>query len=125
MDAERWKRVDDLLHLVLQVPSGQQEEFLRRACGDDGELQQEVSSLLNSHRQADNFLDRPLIDVAPKTPAPEGQEFVDHVTGRVVSHYRILGHLGHGGMGSVWLAERNDGRFERRVAIKFLNIAVN
>jgi serine/threonine protein kinase len=70
------------------------------------------------------FWKRPLIDGALKTPAfEEEQEFVDHVTGRVVSHYRILSHLGHGGMGSVWLAERNDGRFDRRVAIKFLNIA--
>jgi serine/threonine-protein kinase len=125
MDADRWKRVDDLLHSALQVPAEQQEEFLRRACGDDAELQREVSSLLSSHHHADNFLVRPLIDAALKTPPLEDQEFVDHATGRVVSHYRILSHLGHGGMGSVWLAERNDGRFERRVAIKFLNIAVN
>jgi serine/threonine protein kinase len=124
MDAERWKRVDDLLQSAIQVPAGQQEEFLRRACGDDAELQQEVSSLLRSHHQADSFLERPLIDGALKTPALE-EEFVDHVTGRVVSHYRILSLLGHGGMGSVWLAERNDGRFDRRVAIKFLNVAVN
>jgi eukaryotic-like serine/threonine-protein kinase len=126
MDAERWKRVDDLLQSALEVPAGQQEEFLRRACGNDAELQQEVSSLLSSHHQADSFLVRPLINVALKAPAlEEKQEFVDHATGRVVSHYRILRHLGHGGTGSVWLAERNDGRFERRVAIKFLNIAVN
>ncbi|MFZ3342817.1 MAG: serine/threonine-protein kinase [Terriglobales bacterium] len=126
MDAKRWKRVDDLLHSALQVPADQQEEFLRRACGDDAELQREVSSLLRSHHQADNFLEKPLIDAALKTPAlGKEQESVDHLTGRVVSHYRIVSHLGHGGMGSVWLAERNDGRFERRVAIKFLNIAVN
>jgi len=126
MDADRWKRVDDLLQAALQVPTDQQEEFLRLACGDDAELQQEISSLLNSHHEADNFLDQPLIvGAALKNPALEDQEFVDSLTGRVVSHYRILSHLAHGGMGSVWLAERNDGRFERRVAIKFLNIAVN
>src|SRR5277367_5867181 len=126
MDAERWKRVDELLQATLQLPADQQQEFLRLACGDDSELQQEVSSLLNSHHEADNFLDQPLIEGgALKNPALEDQEFVDSLTGRVVSHYRILSHLAHGGMGSVWLAERNDGRFERRVAIKFLNIAVN
>lgn len=126
MDAERWKRVDDLLQAALQVPADQQQEFLRLACGDDTELQQEVSSLLSSHHEADNLLDQPLIKgAALENPASEEQEFVDSLTGRVVSHYRILSHLAHGGMGSVWLAERNDGRFERRVAIKFLNIAVN
>ena len=126
MDAERWKRVDELLQAALQVPADQQEEFLRQQCGGDGELQQEVSSLLISHHDADNFLDQPLIESAAlKNSALEEQQFVDSLTGRVVSHYRILSHLAHGGMGSVWLAERNDGRFERRVAIKFLNIAVN
>ncbi|MGA8489803.1 MAG: protein kinase [Terriglobales bacterium] len=126
MDAERWKRVDELLQATLQVPADEQEEFLRRDCGDDAELQQEVSSLLSSHHEADNFMDQPLIVGAGlKNPALEDDSFVDSLTGRVVSHYRILSHLAHGGMGSVWLAERNDGRFERRVAIKFLNIAVN
>ncbi len=127
MDAKRWRRVDDLLQAALQVPVGQQEEFIHQACGDDAELQHEVSSLLKSHHEADSFLEAPLVaGMALKTPAlEEEQEFVDHVVGRVVSHYRILSHLGHGGMGSVWLAERCDGRFERRVAIKFLNIAVN
>ena len=126
MDAERWKRVDELLQASVQVPADQQQEFVRLACGDDAELLQEVSSLLSAHHEADNFLDQPLVEgAALKNPALEDQEFVDSLTGRVVSHYRILSHLAHGGMGSVWLAERNDGRFERRVAIKFLNIAVN
>ncbi len=125
MDAERWKRVDDLLQSALAVPASQQEEFLCNACGDDEELKQEVWSLLSSHNQVGGFLDSPLIDATLAPAREKDQEFIDHVTGRVVSHYRILSHLGHGGMGSVWLAERNDGRFERRVAIKFLNIAVN
>jgi serine/threonine protein kinase len=126
MDAERWKRVDDLLQAALAIPAERQGEFLRQQCGGDSELLEEVRSLLTSHHQADCFLERPLIDGALKTPSFEDeQESVDHVTGRIVSHYRIISHLGHGGMGNVWLAERNDGRFERRVAIKFLNIAVN
>jgi Tol biopolymer transport system component len=32
--------------------------------------------------------------------------------------------IGQGGMSSVWLAERNDARFERKVAVKFLKIAL-
>jgi serine/threonine protein kinase/tetratricopeptide (TPR) repeat protein len=126
MDADRWKRVDELLQAALQLPADLQQESLRLACGDDAELREEVWSLLSSHRAADNFLDQPLINGgALKNPASDDLEFVDSLAGRVVSHYRIISHLAHGGMGSVWLAERNDGRFERRVAIKFLNIAVN
>ena len=35
MDAERWKRVDELLQAALQVPAERQEEFLRQQCGGD------------------------------------------------------------------------------------------
>jgi len=126
MDTERWKRVEDLLQSALQVPADQQDAFLRQACGDDASLLEEVRSLLASHQNSGGFLEQPLIDAAKLTMAPLNDESAAHSsTGRVVSHYRILSQLGHGGMGSVWLAERNDGRFDRRVAIKFLNIAVN
>jgi hypothetical protein len=38
MDAERWKRVDELLQAALQVPAGRQQEFLRQPCGGDPKL---------------------------------------------------------------------------------------
>ena len=44
------------------------------------------------------------------------------LAGQKIGAYTLVSHLGQGGMGSVWLAERSDGRFERRVAIKFLSI---
>jgi len=43
---------------------------------------------------------------------------------RIVGNYALEQPLGHGGMGSVWLARRNDGRFEGRAAIKFLDLAL-
>src|SRR5205823_10076616 len=46
------------------------------------------------------------------------------LVGQVVGPYSLVSLLGQGGMGSVWLAERTDGRFERCVAIKFLNLAL-
>ncbi len=39
---------------------------------------------------------------------------------RTAGAYRLLEPIGEGGMGSVWLAERDDGRFEGRVAVKLL-----
>src|SRR4051812_44796164 len=44
--------------------------------------------------------------------------------GQAIGAYKLISPLGQGGMGSVWLAERNDGRFERRAALKFLNVAL-
>jgi hypothetical protein len=46
------------------------------------------------------------------------------LAGQVVGAYTLVSEIGHGGMGSVWLAERSDGRFEGRVAVEFLNIAL-
>jgi nudix-type nucleoside diphosphatase (YffH/AdpP family) len=46
------------------------------------------------------------------------------LSGQAIGVYTLLSQIGQGGMGSVWLAERNDGRFERQVAVKFLNLAL-
>jgi hypothetical protein len=83
MDAERWKRVDDLLQAALQVPAGRQEEFLRQQCGDDPDLLEDVRSLLTSHRKVGSFLEAPLA-----VPPPARSS----VTGQTISHYRVLGH---------------------------------
>jgi serine/threonine-protein kinase len=49
---------------------------------------------------------------------------VQGLAGQSVGVYTLVSQIGQGGMGSVWLAERNDGRFERQVAVKFLNLAL-
>jgi eukaryotic-like serine/threonine-protein kinase len=46
------------------------------------------------------------------------------LAGQTLGSYRLISQIGHGGMSTVWLAERMDGRFERQVAVKFLNIAL-
>ena len=69
MDAERWRRVDHLLQSALEVSPEQRDEFLCRECAGDAALEGEVRSLLDSHRNADCFLERPAIRVAAKALA--------------------------------------------------------
>src|SRR5580698_706977 len=122
MDAERWKRIDELLQAALRLPVEQQEEFLRQQCGNDGELLEEVRSLLTSHREAGSFLESPsssLADMPTQTADPSSVEVIFRsMVGETVSHYRVLSQLGSGGMGVVYEAE--DIKLNRRVAMKFL-----
>lgn len=65
----------------------------------------EVEALLQAHQSMGAFL-------------TDTEEFIS--AGERIGPYRILERIGSGGMGVVYRAERDDGEFQREVAIKFV-----
>ena len=120
VDPDRWRALSPYLDQALDLPSDlARAEWLRSLSARDAALAADVRSLLDEHDAADEsaFLEGALpIAFHPAPPSS--------LAGQIVGSYRLISLIGEGGMGSVWLAERCDGRFEGRVAVKLLNLAL-
>src|SRR5215471_14812728 len=113
MTPERWQRLEDLFHAMLELPPERRAASLSAACGEDGELRAQVQRLLEADANAGAFV----------SDAAAGLERVAAAAlpqGAHVGAYRIIRELGRGGMGTVYLGERSDTQFEMRVAIKVI-----
>jgi len=64
MNPERWQEVDKLFEQALDHQPEMRGVFLDEACQGDAALRREVESLLASDRQAENFLESPVLEVA-------------------------------------------------------------
>ncbi|HBL30218.1 MAG TPA: serine/threonine protein kinase, partial [Acidobacteria bacterium] len=116
MDADLWRRTDELFAAALDLPVEEREGFLTAECGEDGALRAAVERLLAADSQAEQFLAAPaVLDLA----AQEALE-ADAAAGLRLGPYTLLHRLGQGGMGTVYLASRDDGAYDRQVAVKLL-----
>src|SRR5215510_3075918 len=118
LDPELWRKLSPLLDEVLDIDPEQQAGWLASLGAKDPDIAAEVHKLLVERVAIEDsgFL-KGVVQVGVR-PAPTG------LTGQVLGAYRLVSLIGQGGMGSVWLAERCDGRFEGRAAVKLLNIAL-
>lgn len=114
---DRIRRIEKILDAALLLPEADRMDFVADRCGDDDALLEEVRSLLSSYGEASRWFDRFSAELVPdalnELEAALGQD-------RRVGPWRTLDRIGRGGMGSVYLAERGDGQYEQKVALKLI-----
>jgi eukaryotic-like serine/threonine-protein kinase len=112
VDSQRWLRLSPWLDQVLDVPADQRDAWLDALAGRDAGLAADLRALLAGGVAGATA--QILQDAAPAVA-------LQALAGRRIGAYTLLKPLGEGGMGTVWLAERSDGRFEGRAAVKLLH----
>lgn len=115
LDPDRWQEISPYLDEALAMPAEERSGWLAALRVRHPQLASLVEALLVDHRllEEEHFLEHS--PSQPPEPVLVGQSF---------GAYTVISAIGHGGMGSVWLARRNDGRFERKAAVKLLNLAL-
>ncbi len=110
-DAAELKQLNALLETALALPTAEQEAWLRALPFEQQRLMPMLMSMLDRATvETDSFM---------RSSAHARLEVIaDDAPGDVVGPYRLLGALGHGGMSTVWRAERSDGSLQREVALK-------
>ena len=119
LSADRWRALSPYLDEALDIASSQRAAWLASIRARDAVLAADLQLLLAEHEalHESHFLE----GTVPLAPGPEPPA---SLAGQILGAYRLISLIGQGGMGSVWLAERCDGRFEGRAAVKLLNIAL-
>ncbi|HXH93343.1 MAG TPA: LpqB family beta-propeller domain-containing protein [Thermoanaerobaculia bacterium] len=122
-DSQRWQRINALLDEGLDLPLAGREGWLDRVCGDDRALRRELEELLDADAASTDFLDEASVilgDILRDAALDRADRRAAAHIGQRAGAFRLVREIGRGGMGSVYLAERADGQFEQRVAVKLL-----
>jgi eukaryotic-like serine/threonine-protein kinase len=116
LSPDQWQALSPYLDEALEMSEEERSIWLSSLRTKNPGLVEQLETLFHEHRTLsdEGFLEKGVL----RLPGNSG------LAGQTLGVYTLVSQIGQGGMGSVWLAERNDGRFERRVAVKFLNIAL-
>lgn len=114
MNPEEWRRIKEAAAQAIERPAAQRADFLATTCGGDAALREAVERLLEASDAAAGLYENPLL--AHLSAAPNAAI----TAGMRIGPYEVVRELGRGGMGAVYVADRVEGGFSQRVAIKFV-----
>ena len=116
MTPERWVRLQDAFHRLVDCPANERAAQLESACGNDVAFRSELEEMLANDMGSEERLRQAIGGAVAHVVDGQRNRFV----GTMLGAYRITGVLGHGGMGTVYLAKRADRQYEQKVAIKLV-----
>ncbi|HSB54795.1 MAG TPA: serine/threonine-protein kinase, partial [Gemmatimonadales bacterium] len=116
IDKQRWAALRPLLEQALEMAPDARATWLNAQRARDPGLATELEGMLAEELrlEKEGFL----------AQGASALGATASLAGQAVGPYTLESLLGQGGMGSVWLARRTDGRFDARVAVKFMSIAM-
>ena len=125
MDPQRWQRLKSILSEAFDEESTSARRlFVERSCSGDALLLEDAESLLAEAELLRRSASDDLEACAENAASRIHRESVSQV-GQRIGAYVVTREIGHGGMGTVYLAARADGYFEKEVAIKVLNSGID
>ena len=115
LDPARWRSLAPHFEHALELEPAERDSWLAALRRQDPSLAADLETLLADHGalHGERFL-----EASPAMPAPTSP------AGQTFGAYTLVSLLGQGGMGTVWLARRSDGRFEGEAAVKLLNASL-
>lgn len=121
LDSSAWQRISPLLDQALDLEPSERERWFATLSTTHPDIADVVRSLFAQREAADikGFLENsPLASLGIAVTSEVS------MVGQTMGAYAIDAELGRGGMGTVWLAHRVDGKYQGRAAIKLLNLAL-
>ena len=116
VNPDQWRALSPYLDQALTMTEAQRARWLATLRKERPSLADQLEELLDERQAAE---EEGYLATGPAVSA-QGH----WLEGQTVGAYKLIAEIGQGGMGTVWLAERADGRFERKAAVKFLNVAL-
>jgi eukaryotic-like serine/threonine-protein kinase len=113
MNQAEWIKIKEVFNAAIDLSQSEREVVLEKC---DRNTLNQVTKLLDAHENAQNFIiENAIVDVGLFN-----ENETDDYIGKQIDDYKIIKEIGHGGMGTVYLATKTDESFDKKVALKLI-----